>query len=652
MSTPAGALTDYTDAQLKDGTTLRFKGQLAPEQVRVKVHEFRTRAGQKAVQEAGVNRGETEIERAGAPLPSEDTGVWPAVKRFGKGLVTPLLEANKRPEQPDLAQRVGRFAPALEMPTRLASQAATGIVEGVKTGARKTATEFKRIAAEAPTKKSVPFGELGLLGAQSLETLPVLGPMGASLGERAGKGDISGAATELGLIAASMSPKNLLLPAARATASGSQAIARTTTQGVQRLGERTGLRIPDAPKALRQAIQPGVNIPRAGESIDIAGPRLQQIRQAGRVVGDTGTPILEFKSPQDLLHGIKAAKRTVHVAIEERLGRVADLAPDTTPVAQAMESTIAGRTARQFPHAAARIRERAATYRGNLSLREIEESIQAANNELRNLYKRPGVTDSPISADIAATQAEVRVLRSLLDEKISKLTGQGVAELKREYGALRDVERATARANAVATRQKGATLWEGLAALHAAGDFVSGNVLGAARGAATLAVGRWLKILRDPNFLVEQAFQGKRAFTSAAPIPPTLGPQVKGLLPPGPIQLGMSQEPLTPLSAAPPILERIPPGPTRPPSGAGRLDVTGLQDPRLATIVRNQPTPTPGPGGRLLGPAPEQRLLGKPPIELGPVPPEPGGVSQAAFRIVRDPKTGKMKRQYLTSPKE
>ena len=328
-------------------------------------------------------------------------------------------------------------------------------------------------------------------------------------------------------------------PIARGTARA----AETAITAPVRVSENLGLRVPEAPKALRQAIQPGVNIPRAGESIDIAGPRLQQVRQAAG---------MEFKSPQDLLDGVKVAKGQIWDAIEQRMGPVKELQANTSIIASKMEQAIPQRIWRQNPQMAARLQERANTYRGNLSLKEIEDSIQSANNDLRNFYKRPAVGDSPVSAEMSVTEAEVVGLRKLLDAKVETLSGKGVAGLKLEYGALRDVERATARANAVATRQKGATLWEGLAALRAAGDLASGNILGAAKGGASLAMGNWLAKLRNPNFLIDQAFQGDKAFRAAKPIAPSSGPDIKGLLSAPPEQLGMTDVSGQPATNLPP----------------------------------------------------------------------------------------------------
>lgn len=312
-----------------------------------------------------------------------------------------------------------------------------------------------------------------------------------------------------------------------------KAIAKPLRAAVEsNLGLKTlGIVKPEPVKALTQAIQPGVNIPRAQESMPIAGSRLQQVKNAGLVTDREGNPLTEYKSNGDILQGVKAAKAYVWNALEQRTGSVAKLSTDTNAVADAMEKSISKRTAEQYPEIAKKVQARADTYRGMKTFRDIENAIQDANDDLRGYYKRSTPTDSPITAETAATEAEVKVLRKMLDEKVEALTGSGTSELKREYGALRDVERAAAKQYAVETRQKGANLWEGLAALRAAGDFVSGNVLGAAKGVATMAVGRRLGLVRTPAWLIDQAFQGPKAFDAAPEIAPPPGVKIAGALP-------------------------------------------------------------------------------------------------------------------------
>ena len=303
------------------------------------------------------------------------------------------------------------------------------------------------------------------------------------------------------------------------------------------------LRTPEAQQAMTQAIQPGVNIPKAQRSIEVAGPRIQQLKQSGQLTDLDGNPITEIKSNGDLVAASRAAQKHIIDAIEQRLGPVADLQQDTSSVARDMRASVSKRVRSQYPQEAAAIEKRAAMYDKPMTLRDINDAIIDANDDLKGFYRRPVAGEASTSASIRATQAEVQQLRKILDKGVENLSGKGVAELKREWGAQRDIERAAARQHAIATRQKGANLWEGLAALHAAGDLVSGNMLGAVRGAATMAMGKRLAMLRDPSYLLDQAFQGKKAFKAAEPIPPHAGPPApKGLLPRPPIEMPSGQQ--------------------------------------------------------------------------------------------------------------
>ncbi len=344
-----------------------------------------------------------------------------------------------------------------------------------------------------------------------------------------------------------------------------------TRAGLQKAGqvpiavtEKLGLRVPPAPKALRQAIQPGMNIPRAGESIDIAGPRLKQIADRDGVSFQRLTKE-KGENTGKLLDVVRTGKRQVLASIEQRLGPIDEVQADVSGAGEAMRKSTSKRVRRQFPDEAKRIEERAATYDEPMSLRDIEESIIDGNEDLRPIYKQAVPGESGTSAGMKATQAEIAFLRKRLDQKVQELTGSGVAELKREYGALRDVERATARQHAVQTRVKGAGLWEGLAALHAAGDFISGNALGALRGAGTLAVGRRLQLLRNPDYLIQEAFHGKRPFAAAPPIPIVTMPLGAGMPPALPPRSGGPVSPpgMVPIRVGPTVRPALPGGNVR-----------------------------------------------------------------------------------------
>jgi hypothetical protein len=384
------------------------------------------------------------------------------------------------------------------------------------------------------------------------------------------------AAGGAGIRAVQVSPKP--------TATGQMMRAAGRFTGNVITGEPPSFKVPEASKSLTQAVQPGVNIPRAAETIPKAGRRLQQMRASGQLTKADGTPLREIRSTGDQLEAVTSAKKNILGEIQNRMGPVKDLQPDVSPVAEAIRGSVDKITGKQFPSQASAIERRAATYdEGGYSIADIESRIQSANKSLRNFYKQPTAGENPTSMDMDATLAEVKTLRELLDKHIENLSGDGVKELKSEYGAMRDLERATARQHAIATRTKGAGLWEGLAYVHAAGDLLSGDALGAVRGAGAVTVGRMLKTLRDPNFLIDQSFHGPKAFEAAEPIAKSSGPPPpKGLLPKPATEAGWTGESDTS-------------GPSRDPGARWTTPAGALPEPKpinakfLRVIPKNKP---------------------------------------------------------------
>ena len=316
-----------------------------------------------------------------------------------------------------------------------------------------------------------------------------------------------------------------------------ESLANTTTgkatSGIADIGQRAieRLKTPEAQKAFTQAIQPGVRIPKAQDSIAIAGPRIQQIREAkGIEIPQKGPEAL--KAVLDLN---REAKTQILQAIEDRLGPVADMRPNASEVANGIRSSVDDLTVEQTPGLRESMERRASTYDkdggSNWSIRQMENRMHTLNNRLASTYSQATPGEARISAETEMDLAEAGYLRKLIDRSVENLSGEGVKDLKREYGAQRDIEKGLARQYAVATRVKGAPLWEGLAYLQAAGDLVTGGVWGAAKAAGRIAVGNRLQNLRDAGYLANQAFHGKQAFKAADPIPPHQGPPApKGLL--------------------------------------------------------------------------------------------------------------------------
>ena len=288
-----------------------------------------------------------------------------------------------------------------------------------------------------------------------------------------------------------------------------------------------------------------------------------------------------------------------------------------------MRDSISERTREQFPELAKKIEARAATYDKLKTFRSIENAIQDANDDLGPLYNRgqANPNNASTSAEMRATEAEVKQLRKILDDGVERLTGEGTADLKRRYGALRDIERAAAKQYAVETRVKGANLWEGLAALRAAGDFMSGNVLGAVKGGATLAMGRRLAAVRSPQYLINEAFQGKNAFEPSAPIAPPPGVKIAGALP----AAGQSQASHTVPEPGIGDRSKIVPPPAPPVSGPNAPPIDVDNGPGRGSIPSSGKTIiTPRPGVEVQPGAPELKAGPEPSKALpsGPEPPK------------------------------
>src|SRR5581483_3794853 len=116
-----------------------------------------------------------------------------------------------------------------------------------------------------------------------------------------------------------------------------------------------------------------------------------------------GNPISEIRSTGQLLGAVRSAKQAVIGAIEQRLGPVEQLQVDASAAGKAMRDSISKRVREQFPQQAARIEARSAAYDKPMSLRDIEDAIIDANDDLKGFYKQPVAGESPVTADTRAT---------------------------------------------------------------------------------------------------------------------------------------------------------------------------------------------------------------------------------------------------------
>ena len=331
-----------------------------------------------------------------------------------------------------------------------------------------------------------------------------------------------------------------------------QAAMSRVTQPILRAGEATGQAAVKTATAIRhpvssierwyinrqtpaqnmmKAAQPSVQIPRARESFEMAGPEIQ------RAVKRSGLEIRGDEAMPNTLEATRLAKREIwDTEIKPRLAAAGTFEADLSPVANAIERNISKRTLETNPGLAERLQKRADFYRNRrMSLDDVELFIEDANSELKGYYKS---TDPNVTPGTAASKAEVEALRGIFNRQLDKATSPGVAAAKRKYGALRDVERSLEKQIIVRARQRGVPLYEALGMLGAAGDLASAagawNALGMLKAGGRIAVGQAMSRVRDPNVLLEHAFHGENAFKTAPQPIAFQPPPVKGLLPPAP----------------------------------------------------------------------------------------------------------------------
>src|ERR1022692_51102 len=213
------------------------------------------------------------------------------------------------------------------------------------------------------------------------------------------------------------------------------------------------------------------------------------------------------------------------------LGPNANATIDGNQVADAMKGAVDARYRAQHPDAAAALYKVADTYRRPLSLQDAEDYLQSANGELHAYYAKSKVGQNVAQSDpsISHVVAEATSLRSGLYDQLNNLTGEDAAELKKNYGALSNVEEAVMKRNNVAARQQPDSLQQQVNKAAGMADIAESAVnldLGTAvRGAGRMAMSSYLKDRNSPEWLIKNAFEniGQPAAASTT-APPSSAP--------------------------------------------------------------------------------------------------------------------------------
>lgn len=325
---------------------------------------------------------------------------------------------------------------------------------------------------------------------------------------------------------------------------------------------------------------------------------------------DLGHPV---QGVDDALQVADIAKKKIWQRYQEVLGPAAarGVQLDGNSIADAMMRSIDKRTATQNPGLVDKVQQVADTYRRPMNVAEAEDYLQSANKELTSYYAKNKVGRSAALADpsVAYTVAESDALRDSLYSKLNEASGPGAADLKRAYGAITNVQGELLNRQNVAARQQPQSLNEQISTARGAGKIVKGVFTASPgdilEGAEGIATSKWMKERNSTDAMISRAFEA----TEPAKAPPG-GPRpmfIKGLLNRGPVPLGSS------------------------PDTSGSVPFT---PPPVDATTRAQRL------GLLL---PERTATELPPSTAA----EPMQVQRAQSRVIRDPRTGQMRRQYL-----
>lgn len=308
------------------------------------------------------------------------------------------------------------------------------------------------------------------------------------------------------------------LRAARQSAGVLAAGARTGGT-VGALGALARRALPEQPRTLiTQALKPR-NTQRAFEpAVDKALPIIAQAVQA---------PI---RTIDDLIAGVRSAKRMVQTDLDVLRGAGAPLSIDLAPLADAAERAITTKVRRLDPDLTNTLVAKAQRWRQRVSLDEAEDMLRTTNAELEGFYakmpwaQRAAVLSDPVAAELDTTARALRVaIDDALDTAVSGM-GDSAKTLRRQYGALIEMGTTAERRALVAKRQQPVSLSEQIAATGAMANRASGIVRAGAgmlhgspmevgRGLADIVGGtlqrasaRAIKEAQTTDALIERAF--------------------------------------------------------------------------------------------------------------------------------------------------
>lgn len=307
---------------------------------------------------------------------------------------------------------------------------------------------------------------------------------------------------------------------------------------------------------------------------------------AGETVGHAPQSLLQFSDAIDQTKDAVFQKYNPMVEQATASGARVDFNPIIAELDKVAASDVVGI---HEPSLAARAKATADAMRqkGAYTPVEAQEAIRHLNNKLKAYYRNP-TADGASAAGIEAMEANI--LRQQLDKTVEQFVGPGYGDFKREYGALRSIEKDVVHRAAMDTRAaQGGGLTGALFNVASADQVIRGVIEfspgSVGRGAALLAIKEGIRHFRDPNRMVKRMFDKVEQLQGEAPSPSSSLPPVINTGPQPPRPTGREYEmyggPLSPsiqggtateaMGLAPRGVVRVDHDPFIMPPGGGRV---------------------------------------------------------------------------------
>lgn len=226
--------------------------------------------------------------------------------------------------------------------------------------------------------------------------------------------------------------------------------------------------------------------------------KFRDIETNGYIEGQLPTNLWEFGG------AITAQKAAVYKKVLESIGEAADKPVDTTRIIDAMDEIVNDPVYAGFPQIKNRAEDAFKQYAMNdYTPAQLERLIQLENDRLQAFYRGNGT-----QADAVVSAIIVNNLRDMLDEAVEAAGGEAVRGLKKEYGALKSIERDVVHRGIHNAQAREAGMVD-MSSIRSIGDFaqgMTGDVSALQRSAAEIAGQSFIKALNDRDALIRRMF--------------------------------------------------------------------------------------------------------------------------------------------------